>query len=96
MFKQWDSWGKIAKEAGSKDFLKDNHEPDPNTLNILKDSAEKTKKVLEVTKTFSPSSSEDIRDLSSDFCLHSSIQDPDASEEAPPRHSIEVRCFAFF
>ena len=90
----------MAKEAGSSalvyDFLKDNHELDPNTLNILKESAEKTRKVLEATRRFCPSFSQDMKDLQSDFCLHSSIQDPDASEEAPPRHSIEVRCFAFF
>ena len=90
----------MAKEAGSSalvyDFLKDNHEPDPSTLNILKDSAEKTKKVLEATKMFSPSLSHDMKEMPSDFCLHSSIQDPNASEEAPPRHSIEIRCFAFF
>ena len=69
---------------------------DSGAVKILKESAEKTKRVLEATRMFCPSLSKDIGDMSSDFCLHSSIQDPDAPEDAPPRQSIEVRCFAFF
>ena len=34
--------------------------------------------------------------LSSDFCLHCAIHDPDAPPDPPPRQSIEVRCFALF
>jgi len=30
------------------------------------------------------------------FTLHTSFQDPTAAPDAPPRESLETRCFAFF
>ncbi len=30
------------------------------------------------------------------FTIHTSFDDPNAAADAPPRESLETRCFAFF
>lgn len=98
LFKQWDSWGKIATGAGKRArecaAAAEGREVDADSEHgILDQSARNTCVVLDNTANFA---APEGQSLSSDCCMHCAISDPDAVENPKPRQSIEVRAFAFF
>eukprot|EP00929_Paragymnodinium_shiwhaense_P008646 TRINITY_DN112604_c0_g1_i1.p1 TRINITY_DN112604_c0_g1~~TRINITY_DN112604_c0_g1_i1.p1 ORF type:complete len:419 (+),score=62.39 TRINITY_DN112604_c0_g1_i1:68-1324(+) len=109
IFKQWDSYGRLAMEA--RDAIEQKWSE--NGAAEEKGSAlQSAHEVLNKTKLFHPdreaegAKTEGVANQSrvggvgsSDFCIHCAFDDlpPEQDRSAlPPRESIEVRCFAFF